>query len=170
MRHQSFFLYILTYPGIAIWKHFVHILWQSNKIHSSETPPALHPISVAVAWQHFQRVKGYHTYPLLYLAFSFPLFPQITLLSLKTPSLWQAWQGNFVLSSVTQGQGTTSCPCLFHWENSCPFRRNIVRNFLSFVSLCWISYSLASWVFCPKDGWRVIVMSSLLPITSITHW
>lgn len=127
-------------------------------------------ISIAVVWQHFQRVRGYHTYPLLYPASSFPLFPWIPLLSLRTPRLWQAWQGNLVLSSVTQGQRTASWSCMFCWKNPCPFSRNTVRTFQSFVSLCCINYCLTSRVFCYKDGQRIIMMSSLLPVTSITPW
>lgn len=163
LRYQSIILfpfYNLAYLGFALWKCFACIIWQSSKTHSSEIPLAYIHISIAVAWQLFQRVKGYHTYPLLYLASFFPLFPQTTLLSLKTSFVWQGLQGNFVLSSVTQGQGTASCPCLFCWKNLCPFNTNIVRTFPSITSLCWISYSLSSWVFCCRDGWRIVVMSS----------
>lgn len=67
-------------------------------------------------------------------------------------------------------KGTTSWPCLFCWKNSCSFSGNSVRTFQSFVSLCWIRYCLASWVLCSQDGWRITVMSSLLPVTSITYW
>lgn len=67
-------------------------------------------------------------------------------------------------------KGTTSWPCLFCWRNSWPFSGNSVRNFQSFVSLCWTRYCLSFWVLCFQDGWRITVMSSLLPVTSITHW
>lgn len=125
-------------------------------------------MSTSVVWQPFQRLRGYHTYSLLYLASSFLFFPQTTLLSLKTPSLWQAWQGNFVFSSVTGSR--EQLVGLFCWKNSCSFSGNSVRTFQSFVSLCWIRYCLASWVLCSQDGWRITVMSSLLPVTSITYW
>lgn len=85
IRYRSiilFHFYNLAYLGFALWKWYACILWQSSKTHSREIPFAYIYISIVVAWQLYKRVKCYHTYPLLYLASLFPLFPQTTPLHL----------------------------------------------------------------------------------------